>query len=271
MPELPEVETTRAGIEPHLLNQQVAHVEIRQPRLRWPVDPRLPERLHKATITAVRRRGKYLLLHVPDGVLLIHLGMSGSLRITAADTPLRKHDHFLVTLASGRQMRLHDPRRFGAVLWWDQDPASHPLLASLGPEPLSGEFSGDYLHATCHSRRTAIKQHIMNSKIVVGVGNIYASEALFLAGIHPNRQAGRVSRARCDKLADAIEQVLLAAIEQGGSTLRDFVREDGQPGYFKQYLNVYDREGQPCPNCQAPIRKRIIGQRSTYYCVHCQH
>ncbi len=270
MPELPEVETTRAGIEPHLLGQTVAAVEIRQPRLRWPIDPKLPRLLKQQRIEQVGRRGKYILIQVGDGTLILHLGMSGSLRITDPTLPMRKHDHAVMTLSGGKQLRLHDPRRFGALLWWEGDPADHPLLAKLGPEPLAPDFDGAYLHNASRHRRVSIKPFIMNSQVVVGVGNIYANEALFLAGIHPGRSAGRISRQRHDKLAISIQQVLRKAIRYGGSTLRDFVREDGQPGYFSQHLHVYDRAGEACSRCGTDIRKATLGQRSTFYCPRCQ-
>ncbi len=270
MPELPEVETTRAGIEPHLLGQTITAVDIRQPRLRWPVSPELPRLLHNRTIERVDRRGKYILIQLANGTIILHLGMSGSLRITRPALPARKHDHALITLDNGKQLRLHDPRRFGALLWWAGDPANHPLLAKLGPEPLTDDFDGTWLYNASRGRNAAVKPFIMNSHVVVGVGNIYASEALFLAGIHPGRGAGRISRQRYDALASSIRQVLRKAIRYGGSTLRDFVREDGQPGYFKQHLNVYDRAGEACPHCGAPIRKVVLGQRSTFYCPRCQ-
>lgn len=270
MPELPEVETTRRGIEPHLLGTTVTAVNIRQPKMRWPVPAHIADTLPGQSVLAVERRGKYLLIGFRPGTLLLHLGMSGSCRITPPETALRKHDHFILELDSGQQLRLHDPRRFGAVLWSNADDGEHELLSSLGPEPLGNEFSADYLHTSCKNRKCSIKQHIMNSHVVVGVGNIYASESLFLAGIHPKRAAGKISKERIIRLHDAIRQVLASAIEQGGTTLRDFVREDGQPGYFKQSLNVYDRAGQPCTVCGNEIKSFVLGQRSTYYCPQCQ-
>jgi len=270
MPELPEVETSRRGIEPHLLQQRIDKVVIRNKRLRWPIQDELKTLLTGQTVQAVKRRGKYILIALPPGHLILHLGMSGSLRISTAVSEYKKHDHFILVLSSRKQLRLHDPRRFGAVLWQSGDALQHPLLATLGPEPLSDEFNSDYLHSCCKKRKTSIKQHIMNSKIVPGVGNIYANEALFLAGIHPKREAGRISKLRIERLAIAIKQVLQQAIQQGGTTLRDFLREDGQPGYFKQYLSVYNHNGKPCPNCGTQIKQIKLGQRSSFYCPNCQ-
>lgn len=270
MPELPEVETTRRGIEPHLQGHAVTGVQIRQPKMRWPIPTEIAEILPGEPVQSVRRRGKYLLVGFGPGTLILHLGMSGSLRVTPPETELRKHDHFILELDSGKQLRLHDPRRFGAVLWTSDAPEQHELIARLGPEPLSNDFTPEYLHQSCQHRKCSIKQHIMNSHVVVGVGNIYASESLFLSGIHPKRAAGNISRERIARLHDAIQQVLKSAIRQGGTTLRDFLREDGQPGYFKQSLNVYDRTGKPCLNCQGDIKSVVLGQRSTFYCPKCQ-
>ena len=274
MPELPEVETTRRGIEPHIKGLRIEAVKIRNSRLRWPVPPTLPGSLIGRQILEVERRGKYLLFRT-DGAetMIIHLGMSGSLSIskdatsTGAPGP---HDHLDWLFPGGICMRLRDPRRFGAVLMTEGDPLAHPLLRHLGPEPLESGFTSDYLHATARSRRVTIKQLIMDGRVVVGVGNIYASEALFLSGIRPGRACYRVSRPRCHVLRDAIVHVLREAIGQGGTTLRDFVREDGRPGYFQQQLNVYGRSGLPCHNCGAPVRQRKIGQRSSFYCPVCQ-
>jgi formamidopyrimidine-DNA glycosylase len=270
MPELPEVETTRRGIEPHLLGRRVSAVIVRQPRLRWPIAPELPDLLKGRKVLEIGRRGKYLLLRFSHGHLLVHLGMSGSLRILEADTPPRKHDHFDLRLSGGRCLRLRDPRRFGAVLWTDRPPAEHPLLASLGPEPLSDAFDAAHLHRHGSARRSAVKNLIMDSRVVVGVGNIYASEALFRAGIHPSRASNRISLTRYRTLVEAIRAVLAEAIAQGGTTLRDFQQEDGRPGYFAQQLQVYGRAESPCPVCGEPIRSRVIGQRSSYFCRHCQ-
>ncbi len=271
MPELPEVETTRRGIEPHLVNRTVSAVVVRDKRLRWPVPRALIETLPGQRINSVTRRGKYLLLHTPAGTALLHLGMSGSLRMLPADTPAEKHDHLDIVLDSGRALRLRDPRRFGTLLWTTSDPGRHKLLRTLGPEPLGDDFDGDYLFAKARKRKVAIKNFIMNSHIVVGVGNIYASESLFLARIHPERAAGRITRERYSVLARAIRKVLTAAIQAGGTTLRDFSRADGEPGYFHQHLRVYGREGKACERCGTAILARVTGQRSTYYCPHCQH
>jgi formamidopyrimidine-DNA glycosylase len=270
MPELPEVETTRRGIEPHVLNRTVRGVTVRQRRLRWPVPETLERALTGQTIKAVTRRGKYLLLHADTGCVLLHLGMSGSLRLLAPDAPWKKHDHAAIELDSGMSLRLHDPRRFGALLWLTDPPEQHPLLASLGPEPLGNAFNGPYLHTLSRGRRVAVKQFIMDGRIVVGVGNIYANEALFLAGIDPRRAAGRIGPERYERLVAAIRQVLSAAIVQGGTTLRDFANSVGEPGYFRQQLAVYERAGQPCRNCGTPIIGLRLGQRSSYYCPRCQ-
>ncbi|MGA9851544.1 MAG: bifunctional DNA-formamidopyrimidine glycosylase/DNA-(apurinic or apyrimidinic site) lyase [Gammaproteobacteria bacterium] len=270
MPELPEVETTRRGIEPHVLNRTVTAVKVRDRRLRWPVPATLIKTLPGQRITAVTRRGKYLLLETSSGTAILHLGMSGSLRILSSDTPAEKHDHVDILLDNGRALRLRDPRRFGTLLWTTKRPSAHKLLRTLGPEPLDDGFDGEYLFKQSRRRKVAIKNFIMNSHIVVGVGNIYASESLFLAGIHPERAAGRISRERYVMLAKCIRKVLTAAIGAGGTTLRDFVREDGAPGYFRKHLRVYGREGQLCERCKTPIAARVTGQRSTYYCPHCQ-
>ena len=270
MPELPEVETTRRGIEPHILHGVVSDVIIRQKQLRWPIPTAIKPGLIGQHINQVSRRGKYLLLHTDNGTAIIHLGMSGSLRIVDAATSVRKHDHVDITFNNGKTLRLHDPRRFGALLWTKKNPEQHELLKNLGPEPLDDVFSADYLYATSRTRKSAIKSFIMNSHIVVGVGNIYANEALFLAGISPKRRADKISLPSYEKLVTAIKQVLAAAIKQGGTTLRDFVREDGQPGYFQQTLNVYGKAGVPCPRCGAPIKQFRQQQRSSYYCTQCQ-
>lgn len=270
MPELPEVETTRRGILPHLQGRTVASVTVREPRLRWAVPPDLPETLAGRAVLGIRRRAKYLVFDFEGGHMLLHLGMSGSLRITGADALVRKHDHVDWLFDNGTILRFHDPRRFGSVHWTADDPAGHPLLAALGPEPLARTFHGDYLFARSRGRRAAVKTFIMDSHTVVGVGNIYASEALFLAGIRPGLAAGRVSRERYHALAGAIKQVLRVSIRQGGTTLRDFVNESGAPGYFRQQLRVYERGGQPCLACAGVIKTRVIGQRSSYYCPNCQ-
>ncbi len=270
MPELPEVETTRRGITPHLQDQRIGRVNIRNPRLRWPIPAELPQLLKGRKVLQIERRGKYLLLRFHHGHLLIHLGMSGSLRVLESGLPADKHDHFELCLGNGLCLRLRDPRRFGAVLWTSDAPEQHPLLASLGPEPLGDDFDGDHLYQQGRTRRSAIKNLIMDSHVVVGVGNIYANESLFLAGILPTRASNRISAKRYGVLADAIKEVLTAAIAQGGTTLRDFRREDGRPGYFAQQLRVYGRETEHCPRCEAPIRSRVIGQRSSFFCSRCQ-
>lgn len=269
MPELPEVETTRRGVEPWALGQRVAAVEVHEPRLRWPVPADLPERLVGQEILAVERRAKYLLFRTAAGSLLLHLGMSGSLRVIRDGAPRRLHDHVDILLASGDRLRYNDPRRFGCLLWLGPG-EQHPLLGSLGPEPLSPAFSGGHLYRLSRGRRAAIKPFIMDNAVVVGVGNIYASEALFLAGIRPDRAAGRVSLQRYQRLAEHIREVLAAAIQQGGTTLRDFVGSDGNPGYFAQQLFVYGRAGQACKRCGGLLRERRLGQRSSVFCVTCQ-
>lgn len=271
MPELPEVETTRRGIAPHLTGRRITRLVVREPRLRWPVPATLPDRLAGRHIEQVSRRAKYLLLTVPPGTLILHLGMSGSLRLVPANQPPARHDHLDLVLAQGLCLRLTDPRRFGSVHWTEAPPADHPLLRALGPEPLTDEFDGDWLYARSRNRRSAVKPFVMNAQNVVGVGNIYASEALHLAGIDPARAAGRIGRDRYRQLATAIKTVLRAAIEAGGTTLRDFLASDGRPGYFRHHLRVYGRAGEPCPQCATPIRLRVLGQRATYDCVRCQH
>lgn len=268
MPELPEVETTRRGIEPYLLGQQIKHFIVRQPKLRWPVASEL-QQMQGVSIDAIQRRGKYLLLETKHGTVLVHLGMSGSLRICAAGLAAEKHDHVDLVLENGTALRLRDPRRFGAVLWAGCGEL-HPLLANLGVEPLTPEFTADYLFERAKSRQVSIKEFIMNSHIVVGVGNIYANEALFMAGIDPRCAAGQVKLLALQKLVAAIKTVLERAIAQGGTTLRDFVREDGQTGYFQIELQVYGRGYQACKVCGSLIQQIRQGQRSTWYCPHCQ-
>ncbi len=269
MPELPEVETTRRGIEPWLTGETIEAVIVRDRRLRWPVPEDLERRLAGQTIKGLRRRSKYIFFDVADGSAMLHLGMSGSVRIIDPDEPPGKHDHVDIRLDSGKAMRFRDPRRFGSLLWAD-DPAAHPLIAGLGPEPLSDEFDGDTLWRASRGRKIAIKPFIMTASVVVGVGNIYASESLFAAGIHPKRAAGRVSRERYQKLAEAIRSVLQRAIDAGGTTLRDFHGGDGEPGYFKQQLDVYGRDGRKCRRCGGEVRSVVLGQRSTFYCPDCQ-
>jgi formamidopyrimidine-DNA glycosylase len=270
MPELPEVETTLRGLAPHLLGQVITGVVVRQPHLRWPIPKRLPNLLPGLTIRSLSRRAKYLLLDCGIGTLILHLGMSGSLRILAADTVAEKHDHFDLLLANGLLMRLRDPRRFGAVLWHEGDPAQHPLLARLGPEPLEENFDGDYFYRVTRKRSAAIKLVIMDNHVVVGVGNIYANEALFRAGIRPQLASGRLSKPRCVRLVQTIRETLTEAIALGGSSLRDFVNSDGKPGYFQQHYWVYGRTGEPCHACGASIKQIKQGQRSSFYCPVCQ-
>jgi formamidopyrimidine-DNA glycosylase len=273
MPELPEVETAARGLRPHLLGATIDEVIVRERRLRWPVPVDLAERLQGAQIESVARRGKYILIAVSGGTLLLHLGMSGSVRILLADSeprPPGPHDHVEIRLASGATLRLNDPRRFGCLLWTAAAPARHPLLRDLGVEPLEAEFTPGYLYARSRGRRVALKSFLMDAHVVVGVGNIYASESLFRAGIHPLRAAGRVSLARYGGLVAAVRAILLHAIARGGTTLRDFTDQEGQPGYFARELAVYGRAGLPCVRCSAPLRMVRIGQRSSFWCVRCQ-
>jgi formamidopyrimidine-DNA glycosylase len=269
MPELPEVETSRRGIAPWVLNQQVRGVVIRDRRLRWPVPEDIERLLPGQVIRSLRRRAKYLLFETSAGTAMLHLGMSGSLRIIDADEPAGKHDHVDIQFENGKAVRFRDPRRFGSLLWTIK-PFEHDLLRNLGPEPLSREFDADYLWWKARGRRVSIKQFIMNGSVVVGVGNIYASEALFLAGIHPKRRADRISARRMLLLVDAIKTVLQSAIEAGGTTLRDFHGGDGEPGYFRQKLEVYGRDGEPCRRCKRLLSVVVLGQRSTFYCKGCQ-
>lgn len=268
MPELPEVETTCRGIAPHLLNSTISGAVVRQPRLRWPV-PDLAS-LAGQTVRAVERRAKYILLRLDRDWLIIHLGMSGSLRIVPCASPPRTHDHIDLVFGT-RCLRMHDPRRFGAVLRCASDPLAHPLLRDLGPEPLSAAFDGRYLHRCAQGRKTAIKNLLMDGRVVVGVGNIYATEALFRAGIHPQRASRRIAMQRMEDLAASVKTILGYAIERGGTTLRDFLNEAGEPGYFAQELQVYGRAGLPCRQCGTTIKTRMIGQRASAYCAACQH
>jgi len=269
MPELPEVETTRRGVEPHCRGRVVRRLLVRDARLRWPVPEQLAAIVAGQTIGVVERRAKYLLFRMQAGSLLVHLGMSGSLRVVSHDAPFLTHDHIDLQLEGNTALRYHDPRRFGCFLWVPAG-ESHPLLRGLGPEPLSADFDGESLYRRSRARKSPIKNFIMDAKVVVGVGNIYANEALFRAGIRPDRAAGRVSRARYQRLAEEIKQVLTNAIEQGGTTLRDFVGGDGRPGYFAQQLHVYGRSGAPCTRCGRPLRELRLGQRTSVYCVTCQ-
>jgi formamidopyrimidine-DNA glycosylase len=272
MPELPEVEVTRRGIAPHLEGKVVTEIIVRREGLRWPFPPGLPALLRRRKVLSTGRRGKYLLLHFEHGTLIIHLGMSGHLRVLSGAAPAQKHDHVDLVLGEQR-MRFTDPRRFGAVLWHPKeegDVESHLLLRSLGAEPLNCTDLPQRLYRESRSRSAAIKQVLLAGDIVVGVGNIYACESLFHAGIHPRTAARRISLARYEKLAIEIQRVLAAAIEQGGSSLRDFIGADGQSGYFQQTYFVYDREGHPCRQCSTPVRRIVQAQRSTFYCGRCQ-
>lgn len=270
MPELPEVETTRRGLEPHLRGRRIASIQVHEPRLRWPVSSELADVARDQRVVRLRRRAKYLLIELERGCVIVHLGMSGSLRLTSGNEPPRKHDHLEFILEGGRVLRFHDPRRFGSIHYTDADPGEHWLLANLGLEPLSDEFTGTVLKTAAGRRRIPVKALIMDAQVVVGVGNIYASESLYMAGIHPARPAGRISLARYERLAGTIREVLAWAIRQGGTTLRDFVNGVGEPGYFAQELAVYGRAGEPCKECGHAIRSRTLSQRNTFYCNRCQ-
>jgi formamidopyrimidine-DNA glycosylase len=269
MPELPEVETSRRGIEPHIIDTAVTRVVVRNRFLRWPIASTVGRNLAGETVTSVTRRAKYLLINTINGSAILHLGMSGSVFIVDQNTPAGVHDHVDINFDSGKTLRFRDPRRFGS-LHWSRTPLRHKLLKSLGPEPLHDEFDGDYLWSQSRGRRVSIKQFIMNSHVVVGVGNIYASEALYLAAINPRRAAGRIALGRYEVLAASIKSVLADAIKAGGTTLRDFYGGDGEAGYFQQQLEVYGREGEHCRRCNSLITAIVQGQRSTYYCKGCQ-
>ncbi|MFP7723382.1 bifunctional DNA-formamidopyrimidine glycosylase/DNA-(apurinic or apyrimidinic site) lyase [Lysobacter sp. A3-1-A15] len=269
MPELPEVETTRAGLAPHLVGRSVVDAVLRRPDLRWPIAREVVDRLPGHRIDAVRRRAKYLLVDTAAGSALLHLGMSGSLRVLPGGTPVRVHDHVDLVLDDGRVLRFNDPRRFGCLLWQPTGQL-HPLLAGLGPEPLSAAFDGEHLFSLSRGRRAPVKTFLMDQAVVVGVGNIYAAEALFAAGISPLRPAGRISRERYARLAAAVKAILAHAIARGGTTLRDFISPDGAPGYFEQELSAYGRGGEPCPRCGRPLRQASIGQRASVWCGRCQ-
>ena len=270
MPELPEVETTRRGLLSHVVGRTIRDVVVRNPNLRWPVPRDLPRRLRGEQVLDIRRRGKYLLFDCRRGHLLVHLGMSGRLSLVPADRPARAHDHVDVELEGEKALRLTDPRRFGAMLWLESPAENHALLEGLGLEPLERGFTGAALARRAAGRRVAVKQFLMNSRIVTGVGNIYASEALFRARIHPNRSVARISKASWDKLARAIRATLERALSLGGTTLRDFAAVDGEPGRYQGRFLVYGRAGKPCPACGAKIRLSRQGQRSTFYCPQCQ-
>jgi len=268
MPELPEVETTRLGILPHIKNCSLCRMEVRTPRLRWPIE--LPAELKGQVVQDVKRRAKYLLIHLETGALILHLGMSGSLKIVKRGSNAGKHDHVDLEFDNGNVLRFNDPRKFGSLHFQKHPVESHWLLKNLGPEPLSPHFNGTYLFERRRNRKIAIKNFIMDAKIVVGVGNIYASEALFRADIRPNRAAGLVSQKKCANLVKAIRQTLQEAIQAGGTTLRDFTNSEGKPGYFGQQLNVYGRDGEPCYHCGTAIKMVKTGQRSSFYCPSCQ-
>jgi formamidopyrimidine-DNA glycosylase len=270
MPELPEVETTLRGIEPHIQGQLITNVILRRPDLRFPLPIDLESIITGQHIVSLSRRAKYLLLHLETGTLILHLGMSGKLKIISRNYQPSKHDHVDIWFKNGKGLTFNDPRRFGALLWTETAPEQHPLLASLGPEPLTKAFNGIYLWQRAQGRKTSIKNFIMDSHTVAGVGNIYAAEALFLAGIRPQKAAGKVTRDDYDQLADAIKKILKQAIKKGGTTLRDFLDPNGATGYFSIELNVYGRGGEPCFQCGRRLKSDVIGQRSTVYCAHCQ-
>ena len=270
MPELPEVETTLRGISSHIKSKTVAHVCVRHPKLRWEITPNLSEILAGQFLSDITRRAKYLILHFETGILLIHLGMSGSLRIVSPDTPVEKHEHFDLSFTDETTLRYKDPRRFGAILWFSGIPENHPLLANLGPEPLGDEFSAKYLQQKLHKQKRAIKLALMDNAVVVGVGNIYANESLFHAHIHPTRPASSLTLKECQSLVKHIKEVLAKSIELGGSTLRDFVGGDGKSGYFQQTYFVYGRQNQACRICGALIEHIKLGQRASFFCPTCQ-
>lgn len=271
MPELPEVETVRRGIEPHVKGRYVKAVRVSEHSLRWPVSDDLAQSLTGRKFEHIDRRAKYLLFRTAGGSMMMHLGMSGSLRVVPQGLAPGAHDHVEIDLDSGQMLRYTDPRRFGSIFWLAADSPVHWLLDGLGPEPLSDDFSGDYLFHASRGRKVAIKGLLMNSKVVVGIGNIYANESLFMAGIRPDRLAGTISRVRYERLVTVAKLVLTNAIQAGGTTLRDFVREDGSPGYFRQALSVYGRGGEPCTACGKPLTETRLGQRTTVFCRHCQH
>jgi len=270
MPELPEVETTRRAIAQQIHQRIITSAIIRNHQLRWPIDPQLSQKMHNAQVVNVARRAKFLIIETSKGNLILHLGMSGSLRYLPANVAAEKHDHLDIVFDNQHCLRLRDPRRFGACLWTTEPVEQHPLLCKLGPEPLSKEFTDTTLFDASRNRKVAVKNFIMNSHVVVGVGNIYASESLFMAGILPTKPAGKISRGSYQKLTRCIQEVLEKSIAQGGTTLRDFTSSDGKPGYFQQTLMVYQREGEACLQCGASIKQIRIGQRSSFYCPHCQ-
>ncbi len=270
MPELPEVETIMHGLKPHIEGAIIQDVVVRHHQLRWPIPPALHDHLSQQRVGQLSRRGKYILMPTDAGTLIMHLGMSGSLRMVTSTTRLNRHDHVDIIFSDDKILRYTDPRRFGALLWTTDNPGSHALLKSLGIEPLDADFNACYLMQRAHSRRVPIKSFIMNSNIVVGIGNIYAAEALFLAGIHPVTPAGLLTPIQCQQLVDAIKKILQSAIKQGGTTIKDFVNSEGKPGYFTQQLSVYGRAGLPCVRCQKPLLSFKLGARSTVFCANCQ-
>lgn len=270
MPELPEVETALRGIKPYIVGEKVKDVILRFPRLRWPIPEQLPQLIVGHTLKSVVRRGKYLIFRFDHGALILHLGMSGNLRIVNHDVAVKKHDHVDITFSNGKSLRFNDPRRFGALLWAENDVHEHKLLSQLGPEPLTATFSSEYLWKQTRGRAASIKTCLMNGRIVAGIGNIYAAEALFLAGINPKKTANKLSKLDCQHLAEAIKAVLKKAIKKGGTTLRDFADAHGKPGYFKLELLVYGRQGQACPRCANKLKTIVIAQRSTVFCTKCQ-
>ena len=271
MPELPEVETTCRGISPHIIDSRIHKVALRNSNLRWPVLKSIVKTLSGLLVVSVQRRGKYILINLETGCLIIHLGMSGSLRIVTVGTAPEKHDHFDLCLNTGRVLRYRDPRRFGSIHWTTTDPGFHPLLRNLGPEPLTRSFTGSYLFKKSRNKTRAIKTFIMDGCIVAGIGNIYANEALFDSGILPSKRAGKLSKKQYENLVFSIKKILKKSILKGGSTLRDFVGGDGEPGYFQQTLSIYGRAGMPCKTCQRPLQSKVLNQRATYYCNFCQH
>ena len=269
MPELPEVEVCRQGVEPHVLNQNVSEVIVRNAKMRWPITPTISE-ICDEKVLSVKRRAKYLLLETSKGTLMLHLGMSGTIRVIDKNTPVIKHDHFDLVFENGLALRLNDPRRFGSVLWITEDINEHPLIKKLGPEPLSTDFTDDYLYEMSRSKTSPIKTFLMNNHVVVGVGNIYANESLFKAGIDPKKLAGKISKKRYFELTKHIKQTLAHAIEQGGTTLKDFTQADGKPGYFAQELLVYGRGGKPCFICKEALKEIKQAGRATVFCPKCQ-
>jgi len=269
MPELPEIEVCRLGITPHVINQNIADIVIRQRQLRWPIPAAITDAIGEV-IENVERRSKYLILKVASGSILIHLGMSGTIRVIEKNLAIMKHDHVDIILGNGKALRLNDPRRFGAVLWLANHQDEQGVLAKLGPEPLTTDFHGEYLYKKSRKKSVPVKTFIMNNPIVVGVGNIYANESLFLSGILPTTKAGKLTKKQCQTLADNIKIVLAAAIKQGGTTLKDFTQSDGKPGYFAQSLNVYGRAGKPCLTCQTTLVEIRQSNRSSVYCPNCQ-